>query len=151
MVRSKLSFDNAVEIIPGYLRLSYLHNTGVAFGLFDNVQSVWKPYILSAMAVIALAVIVYYSSRMPLDRKLLQLALAIVMGGIIGNFLDRVFRGYVIDFIEFHIQNRFYWPSFNFADSAITIGICLLLIDAIIHPAAEDAAERNAATDSANE
>jgi signal peptidase II len=151
MVRSRLGYDRVLEIIPGYLRFSYLNNTGVAFGFFDKVESVWKPYILGAMAVIALGIILYYSSRMPPDRKLLQLALAVVMGGIAGNFLDRIIRGYVIDFIEFHIRDKFYWPSFNIADSAITVGIALLLIDALIHPANDDVAGRDAAAHNAHE
>jgi signal peptidase II len=131
-----------VEIIPGYLRFSYVSNSGVAFGLFDGLQSVWKPYILAGMAVVALAVIIVYSARMPRDRILLQLALAITMGGILGNFIDRIIRGYVIDFIEFHIHERFYWPNFNAADSAITIGIALLLLDTVIHPTMEEVAEQ---------
>jgi signal peptidase II len=135
VVRVSLDPTQSLNIIPGYLRLSYLHNSGVAFGFFNNVESEWKPYILGALAIVALVVIVIYSLRMPQDRILLQMALAITMGGILGNFLDRLIRGYVIDFIEFHIHEAFYWPTFNVADSAITIGIALLLIDAVKNPA----------------
>jgi signal peptidase II len=139
IVRAKLYPRESLEIIPGYLRLSYLHNSGVAFGLFDDVESVWKPYILAGMAIVAVAVIVIYGLRASQSRKLLQLALAITLGGILGNFIDRIFRGYVIDFIEFHIKEVFHWPTFNIADSAITVGIVLLLIDAIRNPALEEA------------
>jgi signal peptidase II len=138
IVRAKLYPREALEIIPGYLRLSYLHNSGVAFGLFNEVESVWKPYVLAGMAIIAVAVIVIYGLRVPQSRKLLHLALATTLGGILGNFVDRIFRGYVIDFIEFHIKDVFYWPTFNIADSAITIGIILLLIDTIRNPALEE-------------
>jgi signal peptidase II len=131
-----------VDIIPGYLRLSLVRNSGVAFGIFDSVQSEWKPYILAALAIIALTVIAFYSARIPGDRVLMQAALATTMGGILGNFIDRIFRGYVIDFIEFHIHESFYWPNFNVADSAITVGIALLLIDTVIHPTMEEAAEQ---------
>ncbi len=134
LVRIGLDPSGPIDIIPGYLRLSYAHNSGVAFGLFDNVESAWKPFILAAMAVVAVAVIMVYSSRASRDRTLLQLALAITMGGIIGNFIDRILRGYVIDFIEFHIHETFHWPNFNIADSAITIGIALLLIDTLKNP-----------------
>jgi signal peptidase II len=71
---------------------------------------------------------------MPTDRVLLQLALAITLGGILGNFVDRVAHGFVIDFIELHIKDAFHWPTFNLADSAITIGIVLLLIDTVKNP-----------------
>jgi signal peptidase II len=142
VVRGSLAGGRVIEIVPGYLRFSYVGNSGVAFGLFDGVQSFWKPYILAGMAVIALAAIIIYSVRMPRDRILLQTALAITMGGILGNFVDRIIRGYVIDFIEFHIHDSFYWPNFNVADSAITIGIALLLLDTIMNPAMKEAAEQ---------
>ncbi len=136
--------DNPIEIIPGYLRLSLVFNSGVAFGFFNSGNSVWKPYILGALAVVALTVIFLYSRRMPAGRKLLQFGLAITMGGILGNFIDRIFRGHVVDFIEFHIQDSFYWPNFNIADSAITIGIALLLIDALRNPGVDEIAASTA-------
>ena len=138
IVRIELYPREAIEVVPGYLRLRYMHNSGVAFGLFDEVQSVWKPYLLAGVAIIAIAVIVLYGLRVSRNRKLLQLSLAITLGGILGNFMDRIFRGYVIDFIEFHIKDAFHWPTFNLADSAITIGIALLLIDAIRSPVLEE-------------
>jgi signal peptidase II len=141
MARATLESHQPIELISGYLRLSYVHNSGVAFGLFDKVDSPWKPYILAAMAVLAVILILLYRAHMPADRTLLQLALAVTMGGILGNFLDRVIRGYVVDFIEFHIHEVFYWPTFNVADSAITIGIALLLIDTVKNPSMEKVAE----------
>ena len=128
IVRTTLDPALARDIIPGYLCLSYVHNSGVAFGFFDRIESAWKPYVLAAMAIVAIVAIFLYSARMPRDRKLLQLALAITMGGILGNFADRIIYGYVVDFIEFHIHEVFHWPTFNVADSAITIGIALLLL-----------------------
>ncbi len=136
--------NNPVELFPGYLRLSLVFNTGVAFGLFSGNQSGLKPYLLATLAVAALILILVYSRRIPANRRLLQCALAIIMGGILGNFLDRIFRGYVVDFVEFHIQDSFYWPNFNVADSAITIGIVLLLIDAIRNPGIDEIAEPTA-------
>ena len=141
-VRAKLRSDLPIEIMPGYLRLSYWQNSGVAFGLFDDMSSAWKPYVLAAMAIVAVAVIVIYSLRVPASRKLLQLALAVMTGGILGNFIDRIVRGYVIDFIDFHIHSSFSWPTFNIADSTITIGIALLLIDTVLNPATEEAADQ---------
>ena len=139
-VRVKLDPSQPFELIPGFLRFSYWENSGVAFGLFNAVASAWKPYILAAMAVAAVAIIIVYSMHMPPERKLLQISLAVVVGGILGNFVDRIVRGYVIDFIDFHIHDTFYWPTFNIADSAITIGIALLLIDTVKNPAVKDGA-----------
>ena len=137
LVRTQLSVESRIELIPGYLRLKYAENSGVAFGFFDTVHSAWKPYILGAMAVLAVVIIFLYGSRISSKRVLLQTALAITMGGILGNFFDRIVRGYVVDFIEFHIRDSFYWPTFNIADSAITIGIALLLIDTVRSPTME--------------
>jgi signal peptidase II len=131
LARTELDPERAIEVIPGYLRISYVSNTGVAFGLFRDLDSPWKPYVLAAMAIVAVIIIFAYSLRMPSSRLLLQSALAVIMGGILGNFVDRILQGYVVDFIEFHIRDHFYWPTFNVADSAITVGIGLLLIDAV--------------------
>ena len=139
----------AIEVIPGYLRFSRVYNSGVAFGLFDDSDYSWKPYALGALAILAVAVILIYSARIPTDRKLLHLALAITMSGILGNLIDRILHGYVIDFIEFHIHEAFYWPTFNIADSAITVGIALLLIDAVKNPGTDNAAEQSASRGSA--
>ena len=146
VVRVRLDANQPIEIIPGYLRLSYWENSGVAFGLFDAVASVWKPYILAALAVVAVVVIVVYSGHMPPERKLLRGSLAIIIGGILGNFADRIVRGYVIDFIDFHIYDTFHWPTFNVADSAITIGIALLLIDTVKNPVVNPAVKEDAET-----
>ena len=138
LVRSRMELHEAIELIPGFARISYVRNSGVAFGLFAEIQSVWKPYILASMAVIAVVVILMYSARMPSNRVLLQLALAITLGGILGNFTDRIMHGFVVDFIELHIKEVFHWPTFNVADSAITIGIALLLVDTVKHPEVEE-------------
>jgi signal peptidase II len=134
---AKLYPRAALDIIPGYLRLSYVHNSGVAFGFFDEVQSHWKPYVLAALAVVAIVVILIYGRHVSDGRKLLHVALATTLGGILGNFVDRISRGYVVDFIEFHIHEAFHWPTFNIADSAITVGIMLLLIDTVKSPTLE--------------
>jgi signal peptidase II len=135
VVRVKVDPTRPVEIMPGFLQLVYWENSGVAFGLFNASASAWKPYILAAMAIVAVVVLVVYSAHMPLERKLLHVSLAVIIGGILGNFVDRVVRGSVIDFIDFHLYDTYHFPSFNAADSAITIGIALLLIDTMKNPA----------------
>jgi signal peptidase II len=152
LVRQRLEVDkDSIEVIAGYLRISHVHNYGVAFGLFADIQSVWKPFVLASMAVVAVVVILMYSARMPSQRMLLQLALALTLGGIVGNFTDRILHGFVVDFIELHVHDAFHWPTFNVADSAITVGIALLLLDTIKHPdvdeegAGQRAAERETA------
>ncbi len=126
--------SDPIELIPGFLRFRHVLNSGVAFGLFQESQAPWKPYVFAGMAVMAVIVILIFAARVPSSRVLLQVSLAITMGGILGNFIDRVAHGVVTDFIEFHVHDSFYWPTFNVADSAITIGIALLLIDTLKNP-----------------
>jgi signal peptidase II len=132
-ISTTMTLFDVIEIIPGYLRISYVRNSGVAFGLFDSQPSPWKPYFLAGMAVAAVVVILIYSRRTPMEKILLQTALAVTTGGILGNLLDRIVHGFVVDFVEFHIRDSFHWPTFNVADSAITIGIAMLLIDTLKH------------------
>lgn len=133
--------ERPVEVVPGYLRLSYAQNTGVAFGMFSSVDSPWKPYILAALAVAAVVVILVFGARTPSHRVLFHWSLAIILGGILGNLVDRVLRGAVIDFIDFHVHEAFYWPTFNIADSAISVGVALLLIDTVRNSADREAPE----------
>jgi len=134
LINSLMDLTRYIDVIPGYARISYVRNSGVAFGLFADFQSQWKPYVLAGMAVVAVIVILIYSARMPSDRTLLQAALAVTLGGILGTFTDRVAHGYVVDFIELHIQDTVHWPTFNIADSATTIVIAMLLLDTIRNP-----------------
>jgi len=124
----------SIEVIPGYFNFSYAENTGVAFGFLDSSQYAWKPYALGALALAAVAVIIIYYHKSNSDRRLLRFTLGLTSGGILGNLGDRIFRGYVVDFIEWHIRDYFYWPNFNVADAAICVGIALLIIDTIKNP-----------------
>jgi signal peptidase II len=127
----------SIELVPGYLRLSLVQNTGVAFGLLNNFDAAWKPFALAGLAVVAIVFILFYAARTPADRRLMHTALAVTLGGIAGNFIDRITRGSVVDFIEFHVHDRFYWPTFNVADSAITVGLAILLLDTFRRPVSE--------------
>jgi len=138
--------SSSYEVVPGYVRLAHVHNSGIAFGFFADFQSVFKPYVLAAMAVVAVIVVILYSARMPSQRTLLQVALAVTLGGILGNFTDRLLHGFVVDFIELHWQDAYHWPTFNVADSAITIGIGLLLIDTIKNPERDEEPRRETET-----
>lgn len=102
------------EVIP----ISYSTNTGAGFGLFqDSVK------ILIWISVFVVGLIVYYYDKIPVKEKLIQAAVGLILGGTIGNLIDRIRLGYVIDFIDLRI-----WPSFNIADSAITVGVIGLII-----------------------
>ena len=129
LVEVHLPLHLAQPIVPGLLNLTHVRNTGVAFGLFaaDGVSASW---MLTALGLLALgAVGVYFGIASPRDRGLL-IALALVVGGAVGNLIDRVSSGAVTDFIDVYVGAH-HWPSFNVADSAISIGIVLMAIDSL--------------------
>jgi signal peptidase II len=115
-------------VIPGFFDLTYVRNSGAAFGLFASVDSSLKAILLNSVAVIVFLVVTAYALRSSHRSVRLQLGLALILGGAVGNLLDRVRFGYVVDFIDFAISGH-HWPAFNVADSAICIGVGLLFLD----------------------
>lgn len=102
------------------------HNEGAAFSFLAN-QGGWQHFFFTTIAVVASAVMIYLL-RKNAEQKLFCFAIALVLGGALGNLYDRLTLGYVVDFLFFHYQ-AYYWPAFNVADSAITAGVTLLLVD----------------------
>lgn len=119
--------------VTSFFELVRYHNTGAAFSFLANAGG-WQHVFFSAVAVVAAAVILrlLYKHR---NEWFFCLALALVLGGALGNLYDRLTLGYVVDFLLFHYRG-WYWPAFNVADSAISCGIVLLLIDSFRKPAA---------------
>lgn len=117
-----------IEVIPEFFRLSYATNRGVAFSLFADSQFDIR-WILSAISFVAALFVFGYFRRAPADKPWLNVSLALLMAGIVGNLIDRVRLGEVVDFIELHWRDLYSWPTFNIADSAICIGAILLALE----------------------
>ncbi len=117
-----------IDVIPGFFRLSYATNRGVAFSIFADSQFDIR-WILSAISLIAALFVLGYFKRAPADKPWLNLSLALLMAGIVGNMIDRVRLGEVVDFIELHWRDIYSWPTFNIADSAICVGAVLLALE----------------------
>ena len=130
LIQSRFDLNESVSIIDGFFNITYVRNTGVAFGIFSSVSSPAKSVLLSAFTALAAALVTVYAVRTPVRNRLLQLALGFILGGALGNLYDRLAYGYVVDFLEFYVGN-YHWPSFNIADSAISIGVVLLSIEVI--------------------
>jgi len=128
LVASSLSLYQVVSVIPGFFNLTRVHNRGAIFGFLSNSQNSMARIVLNLGAILALGVVVYYFFKTPREMILPRLSLSLIIGGAIGNIVDRLFRGYVIDFLDFY-AGRFHWPFFNLADSCITVGVILLLFD----------------------
>ena len=114
------------EIIPGVLSFTMVRNTGVSFGLFGGGEARW---FLSAFSIVVAGALAWWA--MKAERRLLVTAIGLVIGGAIGNVIDRVRFGYVVDFIDFSATGLFPWV-FNVADSAITVGVALLILDSVM-------------------
>ncbi|MFL6195421.1 MAG: signal peptidase II [Thermoanaerobaculia bacterium] len=127
LVEAHLPHHTAQPVIPGFLNLTHVRNTGVAFGLFasDGAAGTW---LLTALGLGALIAVGLYFWFTPSRDRMLLVALALVVGGAIGNLVDRVTSGAVTDFIDVYVGLH-HWPSFNIADSAISVGIVLMAID----------------------
>jgi len=128
LIQKRFDLSESISVIDGFFSITYVRNTGVAFGILDPLSLPAKSVLLSLFTVFAAVVVITYSVRSPLRNRLLQVALALVLGGALGNLYDRLAYGYVVDFLEFYVRT-YHWPSFNVADSAISIGVILLALE----------------------
>ena len=132
MILTNLSIHSAVPVIPGFFQIVHVRNTGAAFGIGANSGSALVPLLLNAGAIVVFVLVVIYSIRAALTERILQTGLHLILGGAIGNLIDRFRFGSVIDFLDVYITTggrEHHWPAFNVADSAICIGMALLFID----------------------
>ena len=140
-----IPLEDAINIIPGFFRLTHLENTGAAFSLFADSPSPFRTTLLIVFSVAALAVV---SVLLWKDRSVFHsgtLALSLILGGAVGNLWDRAFYGKVTDFLDFYIGVH-HWPPFNVADSAIVVGALLLLSEIFLTPQEEKTREEKVAT-----
>lgn len=129
-VESALEFGQAIPV-TGFFNLVLAHNTGAAFSLLADAGG-WQRLFFGSIAAAASAVIVYLLVKHG-QRTLFALALSLILGGALGNLIDRIRLGHVIDFLDFYVQNH-HWPAFNLADSAIFAGAALLVWDSFRKP-----------------
>ena len=123
----RLRFGGDMEVIPGFLNFAYAINTGVAFSMFADNGDTGR-WALSALAFFAAALVLYFFWRTPRSDDRILGALALLLAGILGNVIDRVRLGYVVDFIDVQFGN-WHYPTFNVADIAICTGAGLLILD----------------------
>lgn len=112
-----------------FFDLLLTYNPGAAFSFLHNASG-WQRYFLIAVTIIVLAILMYWLCGLGSKQKVLALGLTLIIGGAIGNMLDRIITGKVVDFLSFHYAT-WYWPTFNLADAAISLGVGLLIIDII--------------------
>jgi signal peptidase II len=130
LVRELLPLHESVSIIPGFLDLTHVRNTGAAFGLLNTVDFPFKPVLIPVIAASALIAVGMYSASLAHHQIAARIGLALIIGGAAGNLLDRVAVGSVVDFVDVYWRTWHFW-AFNVADSAITIGVAVMILDMI--------------------
>lgn len=138
LVAGSLRLGEVRSIIPGFLNLTHLHNRGAAFGLFADSDSPAVRALLISFSVAALLLVLYLLWR-GVSSRWTGCGLGLILGGALGNLLDRVRAGRVVDFLDFHLAG-YHWPAFNLADSAVVIGALLLMIE-VLRPHHKDTLE----------
>jgi signal peptidase II len=130
IVRRTLELYDHVPVIPGFLDITHVQNTGAAFGLLNGAEFPFKAAVMIAIAAVALVAIAAYATQLGFHERLARLGLALILGGAFGNLIDRAVAGYVVDFVDVYWGSAHFW-AFNVADAAITIGAVLVLLDMI--------------------
>ena len=125
---TSLEMHTPVAVMPMF-NWTLMHNTGAAFSFLADAGG-WQRWFFAIIAVVVSVVIFLWIKRLEQHEKWQAIALALILGGAIGNVIDRIWLGYVVDFIQVYYQ-QWYWPAFNIADSAISIGVAMIIIDSI--------------------
>ena len=122
IILNSLELYHSIKIIPGFFNITHIHNPGGAFGFLADQSASVRVIVFLFVSILALGFIFYFYRKTPETHKMLATGFALIFGGAIGNLIDRVRFGTVVDFLDVYIKNL-HWPAFNIADSAITIGM----------------------------
>jgi len=144
LVAAQIDLHESITVIPNLFEIVHVRNTGAAFGIGANTDSHLVPMLLNGGAIVVFIVVVVYALRTAVTDRMLQVALHLILGGAIGNLVDRFRFGYVVDFLDFYVRDH-HWPAFNVADSAICIGIGLLFLDMKKNPEEKEVVARSQA------
>ncbi|MDH5573170.1 MAG: signal peptidase II [Gammaproteobacteria bacterium] len=123
-----LEMHQPVPVFPGF-NFTLMHNPGAAFSFLSEAGG-WQRWFFTVIAIVVSGVIFFWIKKLSVAERLQAIALAMVLGGALGNVIDRILYGYVVDFIQWYYET-WYWPAFNIADSAISVGVTLLIVDAL--------------------
>lgn len=128
IIESRVEPWQTIVVIPGFFNIIHTRNPGAAFSLLATADPGWRSVLLLGLSFAAVAMLTVLLWRSPQPGSLPRLPLALILGGAAGNLFDRVWFGEVTDFLDFHV-GRYHWPAFNFADSAISVGAALIVLD----------------------
>ncbi|MFQ5657368.1 MAG: signal peptidase II [Candidatus Methylomirabilales bacterium] len=127
-VQRTLLLGQVIPVIPSFFNLTYVLNPGAAFGFLSSAPAALRGPFFTGISVFAAIFIIYYRSAHRQMNLLSSLALSLILGGAVGNLVDRIRLGMVVDFLDFYYAG-YHWPAFNVADSAITVGVALMVFE----------------------
>ena len=131
LVRNAVPLYDSKPLVPGLVDLAHVRNEGVAFGLFNSMDLPYKWAFTTALALAALVGITYYARHIRPSERLARIGLTMILGGALGNLIDRVWAGYVLDFVDVYWRGWHFW-AFNVADGCISIGAVLVFVDLLL-------------------
>jgi signal peptidase II len=128
IARRELGLHESVTVIPGFFDLTRVHNTGAAFGFMNSIDLPYKATVLAIVRAAALVALSLFAATLPASQWLARSGVALVLGGALGNLVDSLTAGYVLDFFDFYWRGWHFW-AFNVADASITVGMALIILD----------------------
>ena len=134
LVLARLPLGGAFTVVPGFFDITHVHNPGGAFGFLAGMGPGLRAFLFIGVTVLVAAMILYLYRQTPGGQRLLLTGLALVFGGALGNLVDRVRFGVVVDFLDVYVGDL-HWPAFNIADSAITVGVFIFAVNALFRKA----------------
>jgi signal peptidase II len=134
MIHTRLRLYEAIPIIEGFFNITYVRNTGAAFGMLANADPTFRKPFFIIVPLVALASIFYLLRKLPAYHVKTTLPLVLILSGALGNLIDRLVYGFVVDFLSFYNDSLGQFPAFNVADSAITVGVSFLMLEMVRNP-----------------
>ena len=125
-----LPLFSAMEIIPGFFNLVHVRNTGAAFSILAGVNSVWRQSLFVGLTIVVVGILLFAYGKLRPEDRWTRIAYALITGGALGNLVDRLRLGEVVDFLDCYV-GAYHWPAFNLADSAISVGALMLVISVL--------------------
>jgi signal peptidase II len=122
LILAHLPLGGSIPVIPGFFDLTHVHNPGGAFGFLSGMSAEFRSLLFVAVSLLAAGLVLYFYWQTPLRQRVPAVGLCLLFGGAVGNLVDRIRFGVVVDFLDFYV-GELHWPAFNIADSAITVGV----------------------------
>jgi len=127
-ISSSMSLHESFAVISGFLNITYVRNPGAAFSFLADAPAIFRSIFFMSVTVIAIILVLYYIAKSKIEEPLMIFSLSLILSGAVGNLIDRMQFGEVIDFIDVYISS-YHWPAFNVADSAITVGAFIMILE----------------------